>query len=60
MNENKVIFSERRTKSMIHSPKFCEPALVQPTYANRRPRSAAILSCPDSKDIGLIAITTRC
>jgi hypothetical protein len=28
MSENKVIYSERKTKSMIHSPKFCEPVLV--------------------------------
>jgi hypothetical protein len=28
MNENKVIYSERKTKSMIRSPKFCEPVLV--------------------------------
>jgi hypothetical protein len=27
-NENKVIYSERKTKSMIHSPKFCESVLV--------------------------------
>ena len=29
MNENSVVsLSDRKTKSMIRSPKFCEPALV--------------------------------